>query len=250
MRTMFDSITARDIPADAKMVAGYVNGTYQWSNADWALFPNATKVRIATRANIDDGHVLDVEVGAATPASAPDWVQMRRAHGLIPTVYCSFSEWASVRAAFHNASIIEPLYWIAKYDRVAVVPPGTVAKQYASPTTGSAGHYDLSAVADFWPGVDTEQTMATIDEFVTAMKNQVLAGDWRFDGNRNPVDMWRQCVATGFAVSGKVDHLQSELAATRTELGELKTLLTQLVHGGVTLTASGQIVVEATSPEV
>jgi hypothetical protein len=156
-RTMFDSITATDIPASARLVAGYVQAdpSFGWSDADWARFPAAVKVRIATRAWINDGHVLDVETGDATPVQAPGWAQMRRAAGVDPTVYCNGSTLGAVQAAFAAAGIPEPHYWIAHYDNVPVVPAGVVAKQYIN-DPASGGHYDLSAVADYWPGVDPE----------------------------------------------------------------------------------------------
>jgi hypothetical protein len=156
MRRLYDSVTARDIPSFAQMVAGYVSGPYAWSPADWALFPNAVKVRIATEANVHDGHVLDVETGDATPAQAPEWVVARRAAGVDPTVYCSLSAWPAVRQAFAAQRVPEPHYWIAAYDNVTDIPAGAVAHQYIDPP-GSGGHFDLSVVADYWPGVDAPQ---------------------------------------------------------------------------------------------
>jgi hypothetical protein len=154
MRTMYDSITARDIPLTAAVVLGYVNGTFEWSSADWDRFPHAVKVRCATRATVDDGHVLDVEQGDATPAQAPGWVQMRRRAGLAtPTVYCSASAWPSVKAAFTAAGVAAPLYLIAHYDGDPAIPAGAIGKQYRDPPN-SGGHWDLSVVADHWPGVD------------------------------------------------------------------------------------------------
>lgn len=155
MRTMYDSVTAADIPATAKMVAGYLAPSrYRWTNADWARFPNARKVRIAIFASVNDGHVLDVEPGDATPAEAPGWVMMRRRAGLAePTIYCNLSTWPQVRREFDQRNIRQPQYWIARYDGVPEVYRGSVAKQYANPPT-SGGHWDLSAVADYWPGVD------------------------------------------------------------------------------------------------
>jgi hypothetical protein len=152
---MYDSITAVDIPATAQMVAGYVQDdpSFGWSDADWARFPTAVKVRIATRAWINDGHVLDVETGDATPAQAPGWAQMRRAAGVDPTVYCNASTERAVRAAFDAAGVPQPDYWTAHYDNVPTLPPGSVAKQYINDPI-SGGHYDLSVVADYWRGVD------------------------------------------------------------------------------------------------
>src|SRR4051794_34353068 len=134
MRIMYDSTEAADIPRTAEIVAGYLAPSrYAWSAADWARFPNAIKVRIAIFANVDDGHVLDVEPGDATPAQAPGWAKRRRASGVDPTIYCNASTWSTVRAEFRRQGVAEPHYWIAKYDGVAELPSGAIAKQYANP---------------------------------------------------------------------------------------------------------------------
>lgn len=153
MRTMYDSTTASDIPANAEMVAGYVDGLYKWTPSDWARFPHAVKVRIAVFQTTNDGTVLDVEQGNATPAQAVDWVIARRKLNIDPTVYCSESNWPTVRAAFAARHVVQPHWWIAIYDGKRAIPAGAIACQYANqPITGA--HFDLSAVADYWPGVD------------------------------------------------------------------------------------------------
>jgi hypothetical protein len=148
---MYDGVTASRLPTAATMVAGYVDGRYRWSAADWNRFPHAVKVRMAVFSSTDDGHVLDVEPGNATPAQSVDWVLMRRRSGLDPSVYMNASTWDSVRAAFRARAVPEPHYWVAHFDNVAAIPAGAVAKQYYS--NDSLG-YDLSVVADYWPGVD------------------------------------------------------------------------------------------------
>lgn len=166
MRTMYDSTAAADIPTTAAMVAGYLPPSrFAWSAADWARFPGAVKVRIAVRADVDDGHVLDVETGDATPAQAPGWVKMRRAAGADPSVYCSASLWPTVQAAFTAAKVPQPHYWIAAYPGGGqVIPAGAVAHQWANETiTGQ--HFDLSVVADHWPGVDQGGTVTTPADF-------------------------------------------------------------------------------------
>lgn len=164
MRTMYDAVTPSNIPTSAQMVAGYVDGRYAWSAADWARFPGAVKVRIAVFASTNDGHVLDVERYDATPAQAVGWVQRRRDAGVDPTVYCGYStngySWALVINAFKSAGVAEPHYWVAAYPgNGANLYPGSVAHQYADPVT-SGGNYDLSVVADYWPGVDSAQTVS------------------------------------------------------------------------------------------
>lgn len=152
-RTMYDSINPSSIPVDAALVAGYVDGLYRNMDALAARFPNALRVPIAVFPSTDDGLVLDVETGDATPAQAPGWVQMRRAAGVDPTVYCNTDTWPAVRAAFQAAGVSEPHYWIAQYDGVAAIPAGAIAKQFES-----TDPWDLSVVADYWPGVDPAPT--------------------------------------------------------------------------------------------
>lgn len=156
MRLMYDAVTAANILAadrTPEIVAGYIDKIRlePWSGGDWALFPGAIKVQIVKKASTDAGHVLDVEVGDATPTEAPGWVLMRRAAGADPTVYCNASTWPAVRAAFQAARVAEPHWWIAKYDGDPTIPAGAVAKQYRGDV---APGYDVSSVADYWPGVD------------------------------------------------------------------------------------------------
>lgn len=158
MRVFYDAVQPGNIPSTAAGVAGYVDGRYAWSAADWARFPNAVHVRIACFARTNDGHVLDVETGDATPTQAPGWVRMRRQAGVDPTVYCSLAWWPSVRAAFIAQGVPEPHYWIAAYPGNGPrLYAGAVAHQYANP-----GPYDLSVVADYWPGVDIVPTANVI----------------------------------------------------------------------------------------
>ena len=151
-RTMYDGVDASRLPTNAELVAGYVDGLYVWSAAAWARFPHSVKVRIAVFSSTNDGEVLDVETGDATPAESVDWVLMRRRAGADPTVYMNTSTWPAVRAAFSARNVAAPHYWIAQYDGVASLPAGAVAKQYYN--NNQAG-YDLSVVADYWPGVDS-----------------------------------------------------------------------------------------------
>ena len=150
MRTMYDSITPGNVPLWAQMVAGYVDGRYRWSEADWARFPGAVHVPIAVFASTNDGVVLDVENGNATPSQAPGWVDRRRRAGVDPSVYCSLAAWPQLRAAFLAQGIAEPHWWIAAYPgNGPQLYAGAVAHQYANP-----GPVDVSVVADYWPGVD------------------------------------------------------------------------------------------------
>lgn len=150
---MYDSVNAWAIPAAAPMVAGYEDGAYAWSEAAWARFPNAIKVLISVGANPRLARVADVERGDYLPWQAVDFVLLQRSKGIDPTVYVNLSNWAPTQTEFRLRGVPEPHWWLALYDGVAVVPPGAVAKQYAN-SVYTHGNYDLSIVADFWPGVD------------------------------------------------------------------------------------------------
>lgn len=150
-RIFYDSVDPTRIPRNAEGVCGYVDGRYRWSDAGWNLFPNAVKARIAVFSTTNDGHVLDVEPGNATPAQSVDWVLLRRSMGIDPSVYMNTSTWPEVRSAFRARRIMEPHYWVAQYDNVRIIPPGAVAKQFYN---NDALGYDMSVVSGFWPGID------------------------------------------------------------------------------------------------
>jgi hypothetical protein len=178
-RTMYDAVTVANIPAGALMVAGYVDGHYANLAAMRARFPHALIVPIAVRASTNDGLVLDIETGDATPAEGPGWVTMRRAAGEDPSVYCNTSTWPAVKAAFASAGVTPPHYWVAQYDGNPAIPAGAVAKQYSNP-----GPFDISAVADHWPGIDKGADMPlnsadaklVVDLMVTRRDELAMAG--------------------------------------------------------------------------
>jgi hypothetical protein len=132
-RIMYDSVTPQAIPADAEMVAGYVNGHYAWTSADWDRFKNAVKVHITIMA-VNEAGVLDVETGDATPQQAPDWVKARLAAGLQrPTLYVNRSNAPAVLLECHNAGL-EPgrhfWLWLATLDGTQTTDlPAVVAIQ-------------------------------------------------------------------------------------------------------------------------
>ncbi len=186
MRRMYDSVTAANIPADAELVAGYIDGMYAWSEADWARWAHVPQVRIAVFASTNDGNCLDVEQGCSAPEDAPGWVHRRREAGADPTVYCSESPWATVRAAFAAQGEPEPHWWVANYNKELTIPEGAVAHQY-----WDFGPYDSSVAADYWPGVDDmtpEQAaqLQAVYEFIVGRGNPKGADElakWNANGN-------------------------------------------------------------------
>jgi hypothetical protein len=81
--TMLDATVAnaRHIPPSTAKVLGYTTGPgVAWTAQEWALFPNAGKVR--TEQDVPASYPLhadelDVERGAATPRDVPRWVETR-----------------------------------------------------------------------------------------------------------------------------------------------------------------------------
>src|ERR1035437_153641 len=149
MRLMYDSTNINDIPADAQMVAYYVDGSWPVSAAAVrARFPNAVLLTI-TVGNTENADIIDRESGDASAAYAAGWVRRRNNLGIRPTVYCNRSSRAEVEA--DCAGLSYDLF-IATLDGVEVMQPGAVATQ----TQGQAQlgiHADRSMVNDTWhPG--------------------------------------------------------------------------------------------------
>lgn len=191
-RTMYDSVTADSIPVSATMVAGYVDGRYANIPAMRTRFPHARIVEIAVFHTTDDGQVLDVETGDATPAQSVSWVQMRRRAGADPSVYCNTSVLPSVITEFKNAGVSQPHYWIAHWDNVATLPAGAVAKQYAD--SKMVGHeYDVSVVVDYWPGVDPKPIPAPVivpPVVMPAYRTEPGFPVWKYSGPQGTHDAW------------------------------------------------------------
>lgn len=123
MGTLFDSVNPHAIPHDAKIVGGYADGHYKWSNEAWAMFPLAHRITIITSPHSDI-----TMVGK-------------------PCIYCTLSDLPAVEKAMHG---LDWDLWLANPTNVPHLHPGSVATQYAwPPHTGGA--YDLSQTADSWP---------------------------------------------------------------------------------------------------
>ena len=152
MRTMYDTVNADRLPADARLVAAYVDGLYANEAAVRARCPHATVVTITVFGH-SDAHVIDCEAGDATPPQAAAWAKAQIAKGHKPTIYCNLTAWPMVKAEVAKAGIPAGAvsYWVARYDGKAEMIPGAVAKQYQERTDQNL---DYSIAADYWPGVD------------------------------------------------------------------------------------------------
>jgi hypothetical protein len=176
MTLLYDSDQPASIP-DGVWAAGYVDGyaagpRYWGAPGAWDRFPGAK--RIAVFASTNDGDVLDVESGDATPDQVPGWVSRRRNAGvLVPWVYCNRSNRRAVELQLNSAGILsdQVALWIATLDGTQTVPVGPyiiAAVQYAN-SASSGGHYDISIVNDqFGPG------HGTIGEDMTPDQAQIL----------------------------------------------------------------------------
>ena len=159
-RTLYDSTNMAAIPPDAQIVAGY---PYAFPT-DYTAFPRALQVRIDQHGNhADTCHVVDVEAGTVTIATARQWVaswHLLHPNGLAavngyfdqPTVYIQESSLTALRQA-----LVGEVYdvWVAWWSRGTTPVSGTSLLQYASPssTPATAGDYDQSVVYDSTWGV-------------------------------------------------------------------------------------------------
>lgn len=148
---MYDSTTAADIPANAQIVAGYVDGAFAWSDADKARFPKFISISVNGGSMAD---FWDCELGDLNAGQAAAMIQTYPGTG----VYCSLDTAPQVISACHWAGLDgQYVLWIADWTGQAHIPsvsavingqtiiPEVVACQYANPAT-SGGHYDLSIV--------------------------------------------------------------------------------------------------------
>ena len=142
-------MTSSRIPSGTPVVAGYVDGRFRWSAADWARHAGSRIVRIATSPTSGGAHVLDVERGDALPSQIPAWLRITASVDVTPTVYCSASLRADCEAAVSQAGLPVPLFWLAEWGGPKVLEAGVIARQWVSTAA-----YDESVCADYWPGVD------------------------------------------------------------------------------------------------
>lgn len=189
-RTLYDSTTVEDIPKTATLVAGYVDGAYRTVPALHRRFPKATIVTITVTGQTPGANVCDTEPGNVGVEGAAAWAAREVAAGRIPTLYCMASQWAQVKDAVAKRGLTGKVnYWIAHYDGQPLLPAGAVAKQYADPNTHGKGHFDLSVVADHWPGVDPAPEPTPLSRLSTVLARQLTA---RLAKRAHPLSKGRQ----------------------------------------------------------
>lgn len=152
MRTMVDACDPDHLPSGHDLTASYVDAG--------CASTRSTPVRISSVAT-DAGNCGDCEPGNPGWSTWVQWVLRRRAAGVDPTLYCmddgygAESTWGGWRhadgvQAFALAGVAEPHWWVC-HPGLTTIPSYAVAVQTQ---LGIAPGYDLSIVADHWPGVD------------------------------------------------------------------------------------------------
>lgn len=168
LRTMADSTNPTDIPKGppgivVDMVAGYIDGAYNNFAAMRRRFPHLPVVPISVNGDglpkIKAGATvaLDIETGDFTPATGAALFAQLLGRGVIPVIYCNRSTWPAVRRELARRHVArrDRLRWLAGWtgERYMIRGRYVLATQYADPPK-SGGHYDLSAVKPYWPGLD------------------------------------------------------------------------------------------------
>jgi peptidoglycan hydrolase-like protein with peptidoglycan-binding domain len=155
---MYDSTNVARLPIDGDMYAAYMKGALIPSTVDAvkARFPSAIIVTIAVTSK-QIAMVGDVEHGDITPERVPDFLNLNREAGGDPSIYCStygdsgievVESWCKRRGVqFDRAH-----WWRAHYNNIPRLEMGESAHQYQN-AAQSGGPWDVSVVADHWPGV-------------------------------------------------------------------------------------------------
>lgn len=171
MRTGADDIVAQNVP-DVDVPMGYDDGSWPDADALQQRFPGKRVWRITVRATDNEGDVLDVEKGDASPGEAPGWVYRRRlaGHGG-PAVYCDVSTWPVCRQAFTASQVPEPHWFVAAWGQGPTITPAWIAAGVVAKQHTSTPNYDLSTVVDFVAGIDQE-----VDDVTDQDKQQIVDG--------------------------------------------------------------------------
>jgi hypothetical protein len=156
-RTFFDAIDVNNLPPNGDGYLGYDDGN--WPDADEMAtnFPGKEIIPITVNPADNKGIIGDGPPDNGTWPQWVSWVVMRRNAGEDPWINTNESNWTAGQAAFNNAGVPQPHWWIAKYDNDPTIPAGALMKQYAS-----NDNYDTSSAADYLPGIDPAPP--TIDE--------------------------------------------------------------------------------------
>lgn len=159
MRKAYDSTNPDNVPLDADFYWFYVDGYYVPKPGQLSRFPINKIQGIAVFETTNAGLIGDMEFQDMTPDGLCRWVQMRRLNGVWASGYCSLDNWGDARAAFAKAGVLEPPWIVAAYPGIGPnLYPGVIGHQYED-----TGGYDISVIADYWPGVDGPHPSPPVD---------------------------------------------------------------------------------------
>lgn len=161
-RYMADACNSAALPG-WELQASYVDGICR--------VPRNDKVRISSLAT-NDGNVGDVEPGNPFWPAWINWVRQRRMAGVDPSLYCCddnygttfFDGWRHNDgvAQFAAAGVPEPHWWVFNFN-TSIPPDYAMAVQV---NNNIQPGYDVSIVRDFWPGIDTVQSIMEDELFI------------------------------------------------------------------------------------
>src|SRR5208282_1503 len=174
------------LPAGTQ-VAGYTTGTgthIRWTDADFAAHPGAVRIDQDPAASDPTADVLDIETGAATPASAPGWVtralasraSQARPGQRSPAVYMSQSRVTEVVNALIAGGIGSGAgLWIANFSLTQAQATAMVLNASGPfPVIGvqfrDAGSFDVSVFSSDWLA-SGGQPSTTVPAWEIAMMN-------------------------------------------------------------------------------
>lgn len=172
-RTMYDSVSEPAIPAHATLVAGYEDGLYVTAPVLRKRKPAPEIVTLTVNGSTRGTKGIDCEKGDATPKGTANWCKAEIVDGHIPVAYTYLAGLRDLIKAFKAAGISPEhvTLWTAHYTNkphicglICTARYGIglrwrkriMATQYMAYPGASPGHYDVSLVADHWPGVDHE----------------------------------------------------------------------------------------------
>lgn len=135
-RVMYDAVNWQAIPADAQEVAGYMDGAASaWPPEAWARWPHARRITVLGNQSAD---ICDCETGDLNERQAATWYHITGG-----VVYIERSRLPVLLALGVPIGRV----WVADWTGEGHLFPGSWGTQYANPTSGSGGDYDLSELA-------------------------------------------------------------------------------------------------------
>lgn len=170
---------------EGAQVAGYTTGIgtdIRWTAADFAAHPGAVRIDQDAAASDPTADVLDIEAGAATPASAPGWVKralasrasQARPGQRSPAVYMSQSVVTDVVNALMAGGISSGVgLWVADFNLTQEQATQMVLNASGPfPVIGvqfhDAGSFDVSVFSSDWLATGGQPS---VPAWETAMMN-------------------------------------------------------------------------------